>query len=149
MGEWTRVGPVVTSGNAVIVGKGDAIGVLPLVTAPWTATASVIYEFALPGGVRASLQAQDAFHSRNSGPFTSDNPAALVYAPTRRPNPSTNLLNLRSVVTWAHLELSVFVNNALDSQPTLQRRNYVPTDTLFYATTFRPRTVGIATNWRY
>jgi iron complex outermembrane receptor protein len=139
----------VISDNAVVVGKGDAIGVLPLVTAPWMATASVIYEFALPGGVRASLQAQDAFHSRNPGPFTSDNPAALVFAPTRRPNPSTNLLNLRAQVTWAHFYLSVFVNNALDSQPTLQRRNYVPTDTLFYATTFRPRTIGIATNWHY
>jgi iron complex outermembrane recepter protein len=144
-----RYTQTVTSDNAVIVARGDAIGALPLVTAPWTATVSATYEFALPSGVRASLQVQDAYHSRNPGPFTSDNPAALVYAPTRRPNPSTNLLNLRSVVTWAHFELSVFVNNALDSQPTLQRRNYVPTDTLFYATTFRPRTIGIATNWHY
>ena len=132
-----------------VVPTGDAIGALPLVTAPWTANASTVYEFALPGGVRASLQAQDTFHSRNPGPFTSDNPAALVYAPTRRPNPSTNLLNLRSMVTWPHFELSVFVNNVLDSQPTLQRRNFEPADTLYYATTFRPRTVGIATNWHY
>ncbi len=140
---------VLFDNTLVVVGKGDAIGALPLVTAPWTATASAVYEIPLPGGAYTSLQAQDAFHSRNPGPFTSDNPPALVYAPTRRPNPSTNLLNLRSVVTWPRFELSVFVNNVLDSQPTLQRRNYEPADTLFYATTFRPRTVGIATNWHY
>ena len=46
-------------------------------------------------------------------------------------------------------DLSLFVNNALDSQPVLQHRNRIPGDTLFYATTFRPRTVGLTANWRF
>ena len=146
---YARYSEAVVLGDAVVVGKGDAIGALPLVPAPWSATASAAYEMALPGGVRVSLHAQDVFHSRNPGPFTSDNPVALTYAPTRRPNPSTDLLNLRATAAWPAFEVSVFVNNALDSQPTLQRRNYIPTDTLFYATTFRPRTVGASGNWRF
>jgi iron complex outermembrane recepter protein len=138
----------VTLNNLVVVSKGDAIGALPLVTAPWNVTTSAAYEIAL-AGARITLSAQDVFHSRNPGPFTSDNPMAVTYAPYRRANPSTNLLNLRGMATWSGFELSLFVNNALDSQPTLQARNHVSTDTLLYATTFRPRTIGLAGTWRF
>ena len=144
-----RYTETVMQGNLVVVGKGDAIGALPLVTSPWDVTASAIYDIALPRGVRASLYAQDVIHSRNSGPFTSDNPNAVTYAPTRHANPSTNVLNLRALVGRSGLEVSLFVNNALDSQPTLQRRNHVPSYTLFYATTFRPRTVGLTASVRF
>ncbi|MGH7745065.1 MAG: hypothetical protein ACREQ5_09735, partial [Candidatus Dormibacteria bacterium] len=68
---------------------------------------------------------------------------------SRRANPSTNLLNLRGTAVWSSFELSLFVNNALDSQPTLQVRNHLSTDTLLYATTFRPRTIGVAGQWRF
>lgn len=51
--------------------------------------------------------------------------------------------------SWPEFELSLFINNALDSQPTLQVRNYVSTDTLLYATTFRPRTIGLAAKLRF
>jgi iron complex outermembrane receptor protein len=133
----------------VVATNGDAIGALPLVPAPWTTVASVDYEIPLVNGVIARLRAQDVFHSRNPGPFTTDNPNAVVYAPERRPDPSTNQLNLAASAGWPHLDVSLFVNNALDSQPVLQRRNRIPGDTLFYATTFRPRTLGLAANWRF
>jgi outer membrane receptor protein involved in Fe transport len=138
----------VTLNNLVVVSKGDAIGALPLVTAPWNVTTSAAYEIAL-AGARITLSAQDVFHSRNPGPFASDNPMAVTYAPSRQANPSTNLLNLRGMAAWSGFELSLFVNNALDSQPTLQARNHVSTDTLLYATTFRPRTIGLAGTWRF
>lgn len=135
--------------GAVVVGRGDAIGVVPLVTAPWTVTATADYRFPPGEGFTVALHAQDAFHSQNPGPFTSDNPDALVYAPARRPNPATNQLDLRATASWRSVDVAVFVNNVLNSQPTLQRRNYIARDTLFYATTLRPRTVGVNVNWRF
>ena len=138
----------VTLNNLVVVSRGDAIGVLPLVTPPWSVTTSTAYEMAI-AGARVTLSAQDAFHSHNPGPFASDNPMAVTYAPTRRADPSTNLLNLRATSVWSDFELSLFVNNALDSQPTLQVRNHVSTDSLLYATTFRPRTIGVTGRWSF
>jgi len=135
--------------GAVVVGRGDAIGVLPLVTAPWTVTATADYQFPPGGEFTIALHAQDTFHSRNPGPFTSDNPDAVVYAPARRPNPATNQLDLRATASWRSIDAAVFVNNALNSQPILQRRSYIASDTLFYATTLRPRTVGLGVNWRF
>jgi hypothetical protein len=41
------------------------------------------------------------------------------------------------------VEVGLYVNNLLDSQPTLSRRNNFREDTLIYATTFRPRTIGL------
>jgi iron complex outermembrane recepter protein len=138
----------VLEGDKVIAARGDALGALPLVPAPWSSTPSLEYRVAKLFGATLSLTAWDVFRSRNPGPFTTDNPNAVVYAPERRPDPSTNLLNVASTLTWPHLEFSLFVNNALNSQPLLQYRNRVPADTLFYATTFRPLTVGIAARWR-
>jgi iron complex outermembrane receptor protein len=138
----------VFSNNAVIVDRGDAIGALPLVPAPWTVTASTDYRFTLGSQLTINLHAQDAFHSRNPGPFTSQNRNAVTYDPTRTPDPSTNQLDLRMTTSWRRFDVAAFVNNVLDAQPILQRRNYNAFDTLYYATTFRPRTVGLVITWR-
>jgi len=138
----------VLEGDKVVAARGDALGALPLVPAPWSSTPSLEYRTDNVFGSTLRLTVWDVFRSRNPGPFTTDNPSAVVYAPERRPDPSTNLLNLAGTLTWQHLECSLFVNNALNSQPLLQYRNRVPADTLFYATTFRPLTVGIAARWR-
>jgi len=45
--------------------------------------------------------------------------------------------------------MALFVNNALDSRPTVMLRNRCCTDTLFYATTLRPRTIGLSGTWRF
>jgi len=134
--------------GAVVVGRGDAIGALPIVAAPWTITATADYQLQRGTGFTIDLHAQNVYHSRNPGPFTSDNPDAVVYAPARRPNPATNQLDLRATATWKSAGVTLFVNNVLNSQPTLQRRNYTAIDTLFYATTLRPRTVGLSVIWQ-
>jgi outer membrane receptor protein involved in Fe transport len=138
----------VTLNDRVVVTRGDAIGALPLVTGPWSASVTAAYETGLSSS-HLTLSAQDSYHSRNPGPFASDNPMAVTYAPIRRTNPATNLLNLRGTAAWPDFEVSLYVTNVLDSQPTLQVRNHVSTDTLLYATTFRPRTVGVASKWRW
>ena len=135
--------------SPVVATNGDVVGALPLVPSPFIAVASGAYGTVLPSGVRAKLQVQDVFHSHNPGPFTTDNPNAIVYAPERQSDPATNQVNLVATASWSAIDLSLFMNNAFDAQPTLQRRNRIPGDTLFYATTFRPRTVGLAANWRF
>jgi len=133
----------------VIAQSGDALGAVPEVSPPWTVTTIAEYMFRLHHGLKVTLRAQDAFSSRNPGPFASTHPDAIVYAPERRADPSINRLDLSARAGGDKFEVSLFVNNVLNSQPTLQFRNRTPRDTLFYATTLRPRTVGLTATWRF
>ena len=138
----------VTLNGQSVVSRGDAVGALPLVAAPWSVSGSAAYEMAAAGG-RVTFSLQDMYTSRNPGPFSTDDPLAVTYAPLRRPNPPTNVLNLRATASWHDFELALFVNNVLDSQPTLQVRNHISTSDLVYATTLRPRTIGLQGNVRF
>jgi iron complex outermembrane receptor protein len=133
--------------SGVRVDRGDAIGALPVVISPWNITSSVDIHFPLATNLTARIRVDDVFHSRNPGPFYSEDPASPSYDPTKRPDPSTNLLNLRAGVRWSAFDLDILVDNALDSRPLVLRRNVYPMSSLFVATTFRPRTVGMAVTW--
>jgi len=135
--------------DRVIVGNGDALGALPIVPSPWNVTAFVGYDLTLTSGVSVDVRAENIFRSRNHGPFTAEDPDSLFYAPGRRSDPSTNMLNLRADLKWPRFDLAFLVENALDSQPTLLRRNRCCQDTLFFATTFRPRTIGLTGTLRF
>jgi outer membrane receptor protein involved in Fe transport len=130
-----------------LVAAGDSIGTLPQVPSPWSATTSLDYSLPLAGRPSVILHAENSIHTHNPGPFTRPLP---VYAPNSA-DPTTSVLNLRATAAWSALNLSLFVDNALGSQPTLQRNSQagVPGATLFFATTFRPRTVGISLNVRH
>ena len=130
-----------------LVSNGDALGAVPLVPSPFTASAIATYTTAINDSI-VSLRAQDVFHSRNHGPFNTDNPDGVVYDPERQADPPTNQVDLSIGVSRRTLEVSTFLLNAFNAQPTLQLRNRGPGDALLYATTLRPRTVGVAVNWR-
>ena len=142
-----------------IVNEGDALGTPPLVGAPWNVLASLERNFSLRDRFALMVRAEDAFHSHNSGPFYTGIPGTPYYAPGLEGDPSTNLLNLRATLSLKtadlathaeRLDLSCFVTNVLDAQPTLLKRNKgVDVSTLYYATTFRPRTVGVAGTWQF
>jgi iron complex outermembrane receptor protein len=136
-------------GSQVVANDGDAIGAVPLVAPPLSATAMADYRIFSAPGITGTVHVQDSYQSRNHGPFSTNDPNAVIYAPERTADPPTNRVDLGLAAQWRQLELSAFLNNVFDAQPTLQRRNRDPTDTLFYATTFRPRTVGIAVTWRF
>ena len=74
----------VTLNNQIVVSRGDAVGALPLVVAPWSVTGSAAYEMAFRDAL-VTLSAQDTYNSRNPGPFSSDNPLAVTYAPAVKP----------------------------------------------------------------
>jgi outer membrane receptor protein involved in Fe transport len=137
----------ITQGGVDVVRQGMAVGSLPQVVSPWNVTASVEYSVPLSGGAMAMLRAEDIFHSRNPGPFQDDDPASPSYVPGNTPDPSTNLLNLRAMLSHQSYNVALFVNNALDSRPTILRRYNGPPSA--YATTFRPRTVGLSASWHF
>lgn len=141
--EDARYTQTVSVGSVLIVVRGDVIGTLPLVPSPWDVRASINYARPLGGGLAGYARAEDEIHSHNPGPFYSQHPDDVAYAPGRVANPATNLLNARAGLKWSRVDLGLYVNNLLDSQPTLLRRNNSTEDTLFYATTFRPRTIGL------
>lgn len=98
------------------------------------------------------------FHSHNSGSFYTGI-TGPYYAPGLEADPATNLLNLRGTLSLIgpalashaeRLDVSLFVSNVFDTQPTLLKRNKgADVSTLYYATTFRPRTVGLTGTWQF
>ncbi len=157
----------------VVVNDGDALGTPPLVASPWNILASLEQNLTVGDNASVTLRAEDAYHSHNPGPFYTSIPQPAganpnLYAPALDSDPATNLLNLRVTVdftgaspvpglchceagTREGLAFALFLNNALDSQPTLLKRNKGADNVsnLFYATTFRPRTLGLAGTWRF
>ena len=162
----------VSNQGRIISNDGDAVGTPPLVASPWNALATLERTFPLGADANATLRAEDAYHSHNPGPFYTSIPQPPgfnpnFYAPGLAADPAINLLNLRATVhlrtaspvpLWCRctadnqdiFDISVFLNNALDSQPTLLKRNKgADLSDLYYATTFRPRTLGLSGTWRF
>jgi outer membrane receptor protein involved in Fe transport len=133
----------------VTVDKGDTIGTIPQVPSPWNVTASAEYALNPLADWRVTLRLEDVFHSKNTGPFASYDPAAISYAPAISPNPSTNVLNFRLSAEYQHFEVEAFVNNLLNSTPLLNRGQDTPASALFYRTTLRPRTIGVGAYWHF
>ncbi|MFX7655941.1 hypothetical protein ABTJ67_20670, partial [Acinetobacter baumannii] len=76
----------------------------------------------LPGDIDGYLRAEDVFHSRNPGPFNSQNPASpVLYKPDIPAIPATNQLNLRAGVNWQNVDIALFMTNALNAHPALGR----------------------------
>jgi iron complex outermembrane receptor protein len=133
---------LVTNG-AVEIRKKEAVGSLPLVPSPWDVTGSIAYDIPTSHGYTLTAWAEDIFHSHNPGPFDSQDPASRNYDPGKQANPATNVLNLKLTARRRGLDLSIGVDNALNSQPTLLLRDAFAGSTYFYATTLRPRTVTL------
>jgi outer membrane receptor protein involved in Fe transport len=149
-----RYGDTVSENGKVIVNEGDALGTPPLVASPWNVVASLQRTFPLRGALTATLRAEDAYHSHNSGPFYTGIPATIYYAPNLGGDPATNILNLRATLSvpaaGRNLDVALFLTNVFDSQPTLLTRTKgINVSTLAYATTFRPRTLGVSGTCRF
>jgi outer membrane receptor protein involved in Fe transport len=134
-------------GQSVYAERGAAIGSLPIVPSPWQVVGTAQYAFPVGYSSVVTMRAQDVYHSRSFGPFITQNPAYPFYALGRQPDPATNVLDLRLALEWPRGDVSLFVTNALNSQPLLTLRNRCCVDTLFYGTTLRPRTFGLSAGW--
>jgi len=119
------------------------------VPAPWAGTLSARYDWPLVHEATGYVRMEEIMHSRNPGPFSELDPRNINYDPSLRADPATDLLNLQLGVTSGTSDIRVFVDNALDSQPDLQRDVDAPGSPLVYAYTFKPRTVGVRANWSF
>jgi outer membrane receptor protein involved in Fe transport len=139
-----------TPDGQLIVVRGAVVGGVPSVPAPWSGTVSARYEWPLTGVTAAYLRAEEITHSHNPGPFTElEAKNAPSYDPRLSADPATYLLNLQLGLTWSGVNVHFFVNNAMNTQPLLQRFADAPGSALLYAYSLRPRTIGITGNWSF
>jgi outer membrane receptor protein involved in Fe transport len=134
----------------IIVAQGTAVGSVPTVLPPWSGTLSARFEWPLMGrGTAPYLSCEEIVRSHNPGPFTEQLPASTDYDPALKADPATYQTNLQFGLVRAGLDVHLFVNNATNSLPQLQRFPDVPGSPLVYAYTFQPRTVGLRGNWSF
>jgi iron complex outermembrane recepter protein len=132
-----------------IVDKGAVVGGVPSVPAPWAGTLSARYDWPLARSLKGYVRSEIIVHSHNPGPFSELDPKNINFDPVLRADPATDLLNLQLGLTWAFSDITLFVDNALNSQPNLQRDVDAAGSSLIYAYTFEPRTIGVRANWRF
>jgi len=134
-------------------------GVTPLLNAagdklanvlPWTASTDAEYSrdtSALWSGSRSYLRLDYRWLSAAN----SLNPNVAGYDPEVGPyqNSAYGVLNIRLGVVHGGLDLSAYVNNATNSDPTLSYTHDVFADPMFFATAIRPRTAGLTAFYRF
>jgi outer membrane receptor protein involved in Fe transport len=127
------------TGTIILGLKGDSVTSGP----KWTATISGNYDFQIAGKdafVRSDYQYQGKGQVRSPGVFGVD-PGIL-------PSEKVHALAFRAGIDIGHIEISAYVNNALDEAPRLSTSRDTPVSPLFYETTLRPRTFGITLTYR-
>jgi outer membrane receptor protein involved in Fe transport len=132
-----------SSNGAILAIKGDSLGAVP-----WTVTVGAQYNFRFLDQ-DAFIRGDDEFESHRTTPIPGEDPGTTYYDPGLVPNPATNQLSARAGVTFPKWEIELFVNNLLNAHPQLDLTHQDQFTTLFEATTFRPRTVGISATVRY
>jgi outer membrane receptor protein involved in Fe transport len=145
-----RYDNTVSAGYANITIAGTSIGdpkttnLIP----PWALVGVLEYQRNV-GAYGFYLRAQDLFRSRAVGPFTSRYPSAASYDPTLPVPPSTNIVELRLGAMSRRLKAELFIDNLTNSSPALAVHHTYVGSPIDYATTFRPRTVGMALTYSF
>jgi outer membrane receptor protein involved in Fe transport len=124
--------------------KGDVLDVVP-----WTLTLGAQYNFTVfdhDGFIRADYE----FNSKRTKPIPTEDAANDgSYVGGLVPDPATNLVSLRAGLTLAKINLELYCDNLLDSHPQLDLQHEDGTTALYEATTFRPRTIGLAASYKF
>jgi outer membrane receptor protein involved in Fe transport len=142
-----------TSSEGKIVADGDVIGG-PAISSgsavpPWAVTVNTEYDFML-AGKSAYVWLEDSYHSRNSGPFSTHDPAnIIVYDPALVADGSTNVVNFRTGLRLDRADVSLFARNLGNAHPQLSLQHTNPGDPRYQAVTLTPRTLGVAATFRY
>jgi outer membrane receptor protein involved in Fe transport len=129
--------------GAELAAKGDVLDV-----APWTVTLGAQYDFSLmdhDGFIRADYE----YTGKRNHATAAEDPATTYYDPGLRPDPATNLVSLRTGLTLGKLKAAIYVENLFDSHPQLDLQHQDGATALFEARTFRPRTVGLALDYKF
>ena len=132
-----------TVGGFVSAGDQIGSGATTEPSAPWTGTFTAEYDWRV-GQDDAYAWFEDIAQSKNPGPLNTQNPKnVVIYDPALPANPATNQMNVRLGLVRGDADISLFVNNLLNSHPLLDLQHTSFGDPRFEALTFRPRTIGI------
>ncbi len=123
--------------------KGDSLDVVP-----WTVTlgAQVNFPIAARDGY---LRVDYEYNSKRTTPIPTEDPGTAFYDSGLVPNPATNLFSARLGVNFDKWDVALYADNLFDAHPQLNLTHQDSATTLYEATTFRPRTVGLSANFRY
>jgi outer membrane receptor protein involved in Fe transport len=111
---------------------------------PWTVDATGEFSFRGPRDWRSYIRADAYYHSMNSGLTALTDPTSATYDPFLRPNPSTLDVRLRYGVRVSSWDVSLFVNNATNNHPILNRQDDAVGGVIKYAYfPVRPITFGL------
>jgi outer membrane receptor protein involved in Fe transport len=127
----------------LLAAKGDVLDV-----APWTVSLGAQYDFTVmdrDGFVRADYE----YAARRSGPIPAEDPQTAYFDPGLVPDPTTNLVGMRAGLNFNKVALALYVDNLLDAHPQLDLQHQDANTALYEATTFRPRTVGLAMDYKF
>ncbi len=129
-------------GGSVVVNEGDAIE-----GAPWTISVGAQYDFPL-GGRDFYARGDVEYKSRLKTPTTDRDPNSANYDPGLIAPAASTFVSLRAGAVLGGANISLFVDNLLNSAPQLGY-THQDSDTLLYEnSTFRPRTVGLTVTYR-
>ena len=123
--------------------KGDVLDVVP-----WTVTLGAQYDFDA-FGKNAFIRGDYEFNSKRTGLIPNEDPATAFYDSGLRPNPATNQVSARLGINLSRWDVALFVDNLLNSHPQLDLTHEDSNTLLYEAKTFRPRTIGLAANFKY
>lgn len=115
---------------------------------PWTFSVNAQYRQNIFGR-DAYFTVQDEFQSAETGTTPERDPATTLFDPGLVPEPSTNVLTLRAGATFNNFDASVFMDNVLNSHPTLDLNHQDEFTLLYEASTLRPRTFGLTVTYQY
>jgi outer membrane receptor protein involved in Fe transport len=135
-------------GGLLVVERGSAMPGAPNVPSPWSGTISVQYSWKMAEKTKATLRSLWVARSRNPGPFPELNPSFPTYDPRFAADPATYQGNMSVGIEHDHLGVNLYVDNVLNSRPTLQLSGDAPGTPLLYAYTARPRTIGLSFSLR-
>lgn len=131
----------ILGGNGLVLREeGDKIG-----GPAWTGSAYVAAERPVTETMTAYGRADYSYQSKGYSP----NPNAFGYDPGLPALASSGELSLRAGVRFDKVDLSAFVDNALNSHAALSRSNDGVGSLLYYRETYRPRTIGVTALYRY
>ena len=116
---------------------------------PWTIVGSSEYKFGSLFGWASYFRADIDFRSKNGGLTAVTDPAAAAYDPFLQPSPSTVDLRLRYGIRVSSWDVSLYVNNATNDHPLLNRQDDAVGGAVQYATPVQPLTAGITAQSRF
>ena len=132
-------------GTATLVTKDYTVG-----GAPWTVTVSGQYDFAATARLDGYLRFDLNYRSRQNGLSATFDPNSINYDPTIPRDPAVTDLRLRAgLVTKSGLDVSLFLNNALNSAPLLNVDHVTTSGQIYTADAIRPINGGLTVAFRY